>query len=45
MNPRAEVEASGILSVSVEPRDTGEPDTLKSVPVVPNATDIDELAS
>ena len=37
-NPLFDAEASGMLRVTVEPRATGEPVTLKSVPVVPVAT-------
>jgi len=37
--------ASGIFKVTVPPSDTGEPETLKSVPLVPVATVMEELVS
>jgi len=42
-NPRAVADALGIFNVTVLPRDTGEPEILKSVPEVPLLTVIEEF--
>lgn len=44
-NPLLEPEASGILRVTVPPRATGEPETLKSEPDVPVETVMELLSN
>ena len=43
--PRLVAEAVGMLTVTVPPRDTGEPETLKSVPEEPVETVMEEFCS